>query len=109
MVLCSDETFGNLPKGRVLFRNVARWFPNGLLTWFFERNKSPGVIKLRQNRDEAHRVARTLINAKRGELKAGTSGKDLMSSLGSCSSIRNRKNGAHVVSQSKRVLPSDRN
>ena len=67
------------------------------------------MVKLRQNRDEAHHVARALINAKRGELKTGTSGKDLMSSLGSCLSIRNRRNDAHVVSQSKRVLPSDRN
>ena len=38
--------------------------------------------KLRWNKDEAHSVARKLINSKRQELKAGGSGKDVMSLLG---------------------------
>jgi cytochrome P450 len=85
-----------MSKKRIFFRNLARWYPNGLLTWFFERSESLGQVRLRQNRDEAHKVARALIAAKREELKAGTFRKDLMSLLGSRSSARSRKSGAYV-------------
>ena len=37
----------------------------------------------RQNREEAHRIARTLIDLKKEELRAGTSRRDLLSLLGS--------------------------
>jgi hypothetical protein len=74
----------------------------------FRNEPSPGQVKLRENRDEAHRVARVLIDAKREELKAGTSRRDLMSLLGSPLSTRNRTSGAHFIFQSSRVLPCDR-
>ena len=38
---------------------------------------------LRQNREEAHSVARKLLDSKRQELKDGTPRKDVMSLLGS--------------------------
>ena len=93
----SQEAFGNPTKERTFFQNTAGWFPNGLITWVFERGQSPGQVKLRENRDEARRVARTLIDAKREELKAGTARRDLMSLLGSPLSARNRVSGAHFV------------
>ena len=108
-VFCSVGAFGNPPRARVFFQNVANWLPSGLITWFFERNQSPGLVNLRQNRDEAYRIAWALIDAKREEVKAGTSRRDVMGLLGSNSSAQNRKSGAYVVSQSKRVLPYDRN
>ena len=39
--------------------------------------------RLRQNRDEAHAIARRLLDSKRQELKDGVSRKDIMSLLGS--------------------------
>lgn len=84
--------------GAFLFRNAATRLPNGLLTWFFERDQSPGQVQLRQNRYEAHRVARALIDAKREELKVGTPGKDLMSLMGLPSSTRNRERGSRRFS-----------
>ena len=86
-----------------------KWFPSGLLTWLFERGQSPGQVRLRQNRDEAHRVARVLVSAKREELKAGTSQRDLMSLLGLRPSLPNCMRGAHFAFQSRRVQPCDRN
>jgi cytochrome P450 len=106
---CSFQAFGNPSKKNVFFQNAARWLPNGLITWHFKRNQSPRLVKLRQNRDEAHRVARKLIDAKREELKAGTSRRDLMSLLGSPPPKRNRKSGAHAIFQSKRVLLYNQN
>ena len=85
------ESFGPPTKGRIFAQGASRWLPNGLLTWSFERSRSPGPLKLRQNRDEAHRVARTLIDQKEDELRAGTSRRDLMSLLGSPPSTRDCK------------------
>ena len=104
----SQESFGNPTKGHIFFRNVVRWFPSGLLTWFFERSQSPGQVNLRQNREEAQRVARVLIDAKREELKAGTPRRDLMSLLGSLPFARNRISSAYFVFQSRRVQHCDR-
>ena len=70
------------PKGHILFRNVTRWLPGGLLTWLAERGQKSSQIKLRQNRTEAHRVARILIDQKREELRDGTSRRDVLSLLG---------------------------
>jgi hypothetical protein len=107
-VFCSDETFGNPPIELFFFKDAMEWFPSGILTWYFERSQSPGQVQLRQNRDEAHRVARVLIDAKREELKAGASRRDLMSLLGSLPCTRNHTRGAHFIFQSSRVLPYDR-
>jgi cytochrome P450 len=77
------------PKGRVFFQNIARLLPHGVITWLFERSKEGGLVTLRQNRAEAHRVARKLIELKREELKAETSQRDVLSLLGSSPQIRN--------------------
>jgi len=61
--------------------SVAGWFP-GLLPWLFDNSSDPGMRKLQRNKDEAHRVARELLDSKRQELKAGVPKKDLMSLLG---------------------------
>jgi len=61
--------------------SAAGWFP-GLLPWLFDNSSDPGVRKLQQNKDEAHRVARERLDSKRQEMKAGVPGKDLMSLLG---------------------------
>jgi hypothetical protein len=98
-VFCSHDAFGDPSKGRIFFQNVARWLPNGFFTWVFEMGQSPGHLRLRQNRDEAHRVARELIDAKRVELQAGTPRRDLMSLLGSPPPTRSRESGTHVSFQ----------
>ena len=61
---------------------VAGWFP-GLLPWLCDNSNDTGMKNLRQNKVEAHAVARELLDSKREELKAGTPGDDLMSLLGS--------------------------
>ena len=60
---------------------IAKWFP-GLLTWIFAHSNRPGMQKLRQNKVEAHAVAKRLLDSKRQELKDGVSRKDIMSLLG---------------------------
>ena len=60
---------------------MMEWFP-GLFTWLCDNSGDPGMRNLRWNKDEAHSVARDLIDSKRQELKAGGSGKDVMSLLG---------------------------
>ena len=56
--------------------------PKGTSTWISNRNKSPGMVNLRENKTYAHEVAAKLIEEKRQEMKDGTSRKDLLSSLG---------------------------
>jgi hypothetical protein len=73
-------------KESIFSREIARWYPKGTTTWLLERDQSPGHVQLRRNRDEALRFARALIDAKKEELKAGTSRRDVMSLLGSPSS-----------------------
>ena len=57
------------------------WFP-GLLVWLCDNSSSLGMRNLRRNKDEAHNVARKLLDSKRQELKAGAPRKDIMSLLG---------------------------
>jgi hypothetical protein len=101
--------FGNLTKEFFFFRDAINLLPSGILTWILEKGPSYRHTNLKQNRDEAHRVARALIGAKREELKAGTSQRDLMSLLGSSLFTRNPTSGAHLVIQSSRVPPYDQN
>ena len=85
-----DSTSGVYPsKGMIFFQNVAGWLPNGFLTWLSERSQAPSQVRLRQNRVEAHHVARALIDIKKEELRAGTSRRDLMSLLSPSPSTRN--------------------
>ena len=62
--------------------NALRWAPEGFAARLFERDKSPGMVNLRKNREYAHEVATKLIEEKRQELRDGTSRKDLLSLLG---------------------------
>jgi len=64
--------------------NAYKWAPKGFATWMYERDKRPGMVKLRKNREYANEVAAKLIEEKRQELKDGTSRRDLLSLLGSC-------------------------
>ena len=62
--------------------DAVKFAPKGFLTWMMERDKSPGIAQLRENRTHAHEVVAKLIEDKRQELKNGTSRKDLLSLLG---------------------------
>ena len=62
--------------------DVLKLAPKGFVTWMMERDKSPGMTRLRENRTYAREVAAKLIEDKRQELKNGTSQKDLLSLLG---------------------------
>ena len=52
------------------------------MTWVFNNFRYPGMQGIRQNKEEAHSVARELLDSKRQELKDGTPRKDVMSLLG---------------------------
>lgn len=62
--------------------DVAQYFPYGTISRFFEMDKEPGSIKVRENRKQVHAVARALIDAKRENIRNGDQGKDVLSSLG---------------------------
>jgi len=64
--------------------DVARYFPPGVLTWLFETGKEPGSVRIRENRKQAHAVARILIDAKRENMRNGDQGKDVLSLLSKC-------------------------
>jgi hypothetical protein len=59
-----------------------KWAPRGTGAWLFNRDKSSGMTRLRENRTYVREVAEKLIGEKRQELEDGTSGKDLLSLLG---------------------------
>lgn len=61
--------------------DVAQYFPYGIISWFFEKDKEPGSVKIRENRKLTHAVARTLIDAKRENMHNGDQGKDVLSLL----------------------------
>ena len=52
------------------------------MTWVYDNFRYPEMQRIRQNKEEAHRVARKLLDSKRQELKDGTPRKDVMSLLG---------------------------
>ena len=52
------------------------------MTWVYDNFRYPGMQRIRQNKEEAHRVARKLLDSKRQELKDGMPRKDVMSLLG---------------------------
>jgi len=64
--------------------DVAQYFPYGIITWLFEKDKKPGSVKIRENREQAHVVARALIDAKRENMRNGDQGKDVLSLLSKC-------------------------
>ena len=82
-VFRSFAAFSRSSKKRLFMMDSLRWAPAGFATWMFERDKRPAVVNLRENRKYAREVATKLIEEKRRELKGGTSGKDILSLLGS--------------------------
>jgi hypothetical protein len=62
--------------------DALRFTPKGFLTWMIERDKSPGMVRVRENKAYAREVAAKLIEDKKQEPKNGTSRKDLLSLLG---------------------------
>ena len=54
----------------------------GLLVWLANNSSDHRMQGLQRNKDEAHTVARKLLDLKRQEFRAGASRKDLMSLLG---------------------------
>jgi len=61
--------------------NVAQYFPYGIISRFFEMDKKPGSVKIRENRKQVRAVARALIDAKRENIRNGDQGKDILSLL----------------------------
>lgn len=78
----SFDVFGTPSKERLFMADCFKWAPKGLGVWLFNRNKSPGMAKLRKNQAYTHEVAVKLLKEKRQEIKDGTSRKDLLSLLG---------------------------
>ena len=83
VVFHSYAAFGSPSKGLMFILDSFKWAPAGSATWIFDRLNHPGMSNIRENRIYAHEVARKLIEEKRQELKNGTPGRDLLSSLGS--------------------------
>jgi len=80
-----NSAFGTKPPLVQLFvTDAAQYFPYGIITWLFEKDKKPGSIKIRENKKQAHAVARTLINAKRENMRNGDQEKDVLSLLSKC-------------------------
>jgi hypothetical protein len=83
MIFHSFHLFGRPTKERIFVMDVFKWVPEGLITWIFERDQRPGMVRVLENRKLAHEVAAKLIEAKRQELKDGTPRKDFLTLLGS--------------------------
>ena len=69
----SIGAFASAPKRRIFIMDVLKLAPKGFVTWMMERDKSPGMTRLRENRTYAREVAAKLIEDKKRELKNGTS------------------------------------
>ena len=79
----SFNAFGKSSKGRLFMMDIFKWAPAGFFHWMAGRNKSPGMMRLFENKTYTHEVAAKLIDEKRQELKDGTPRKDVLSLLGS--------------------------
>ena len=88
IVLCSFGAFEQRSRRKAFTVDVLRWTPIRFAHWIFERDRSPGMMRLRENRECAHEVAAKLIEEKRQELKDGTLRRDVLTLLGSsCSAF----------------------
>ena len=77
-----NSAFGTKPPlAQIFIPDVAQYFPYGIISWLFEKDKGPGSVKMRENRKQTHAVARTLIDAKRENMYNGDQGKDVLSLL----------------------------
>ena len=81
-VFHSFGAFGPPSKKRILAMDVFKWAPKGTAIWLSDRSSSPGMMRLRENKEYAHEVAGKLIEEKKQELENGTPGKDVLSLLG---------------------------
>lgn len=75
------DAFGSPSKGAIFVMDALKWVPKGYGSWIYDIDKSPGMMRLRENRACAHEVASKLVEEKRQELKNGTPRKDLLSLL----------------------------
>jgi len=81
----SNTAFGTKPPPVKMFiADAAQYFPFGVMTWLFEKDKQPGSVKIRENKKQAHALARVLIDAKRENMRNGDQGKDVLSLLSKC-------------------------
>ena len=77
-----NSAFGTKPPLVDMFvSDVAQYFPYGTMSWAFEKDKKPGSVKIRENKKQAHAVARTLIDEKLENMRNGDEGKDVLSLL----------------------------
>jgi hypothetical protein len=83
IIFRSFNAFGRPSKGRILMTDSFKWTPEGFSTWITDRGKSPGMVRLRENKAYTHELAARLIKEKKQELKDGTSRRDVLSLLGS--------------------------
>jgi hypothetical protein len=83
LIFHSFGAYGRPSKERLFLLDAFKWAPEGFINWVFDRDKRPGMVRLRENRICAHEVAEKLIEEKRNELKNGTPRRDVLSLLGS--------------------------
>ena len=76
------SSLGKPSKKRLFVMDFIQWAPKGSGTWLFNRDKSPGMVKLRENMTYVHEVAAKLVEDKRQEMMDGAPRKDLLSLLG---------------------------
>jgi hypothetical protein len=76
------STVGTLTRGQFLVMNLCHYLPGWLVRYIFEAGSSPGIQRIRENRDHAHRVGKELIEQKRRQIVVGQSEKDVLSLLG---------------------------
>jgi hypothetical protein len=78
----SFDLFGTPSKQRLFLMDSFKWAPRGFAAWIFGVNRSPGMVRLRENKKYGHEVALKLIEEKKQELKDGISRRDVLSLLG---------------------------
>ena len=83
IVIHSFDAFAWPSKGRLFAIDViSKFAPKGFITWSMEKDRGPAAARLRENRTYVHEVAAKLVEDKKEELKNGTLGKDVLSTLG---------------------------
>jgi len=103
-------TFGAIgrpSKRRVFMLSALRWAPKDFIAWVFERDKHPGMVMTRKNREYAQQVSTKLIEEKREELKNGASQRDILSLLVKSSSALRpewRLNDEEIVAQVRTIM-----
>lgn len=99
--------FGMLSKKDVFILDCFKFAPKGFATWVVGRDKSPGIVNLRENRTYGREVAAKLIEEKKQELKSGTPRRDVLSLLvKSNSALRPdwKLDDGEIISQARTIL-----